>query len=246
MTTRRWQRPSWFALVLTVAGVISFARLGLWQLERAEEARGLEATFAAAAAAPERTLESLGERLAAQSWPRVRVRGHFVADRGYLRDEQVRHGTLGIEAYAVFALDPGQAADPASVVLVDRGWIAATVAARATQPLPALPTGDVALAGIYAPFPGSGLRMGGNALPAQATWPKLTLAIEHAEIAADLGQPLLPRVLLLDADAASGFARGWTPTAMPPERHLGYAVQWFAFALAAVAIFVLLHFRRPR
>ena len=45
-------------------------------------------------------------------------------------------------------------------------------------------------------------------------------------------------MLLLDPDAASGFARTWTPAVMPPARHQAYALQWFAFALAALIMII--------
>jgi cytochrome oxidase assembly protein ShyY1 len=51
-------------------------------------------------------------------------------------------------------------------------------------------------------------------------------------------------MLLLDADAASGFVREWTPNVMPPARHRAYAFQWFAFALAALVIFIGKHWRK--
>jgi surfeit locus 1 family protein len=35
----------------------------------------------------------------------------------------------------------------------------------------------------------------------------------------------------LDPTAENGFVRQWIISAMQPERHLGYAVQWFAMAL---------------
>ena len=40
------------------------------------------------------------------------------------------------------------------------------------------------------------------------------------------------------------FLREWTPQILPPERHQGYALQWFTFALAALVIFLVLHWRR--
>jgi len=64
------------------------------------------------------------------------------------------------------------------------------------------------------------------------------------EISADLGRPLQPRLLLLDPDATSGFVRKWTPAVMPPARHQAYAFQWFAFALAALVLFVALHWKK--
>lgn len=244
MSARRWQRPSWWSVLLTLAAIALFVRLGIWQLDRAAQAERLVSAFAEAAGVEPVDLATLAGAIAPDRYPHARVRGRFVADRGYLRDEQMRDGRLGVEAYAVFASDGLADAKPGTLLLVDRGWIAKSQPNGASQPLPALPRGEVELRGIYAPFPGNGLRVGGNALPKQAAWPKLTLAIDADEIAADLDRPLLPRVLLLDADADAGFARKWTPTAMPPERHRAYALQWFAFAIAALVIFGLLHSRK--
>lgn len=241
MTARRWQRPSWLAIVLALAGVALFVRLGIWQLDRGDEAQRLLTAFDAAPKAEFEDFAGVRTAPPADRFPHVRVSGRFLADRGYLRDEQVRDGKLGVEAYAVFAPDAG-----GELLLVDRGWIAWSHE-RGTQPvLPPLSQGEATLAGVYAPFPGNGIRVGGNALTRQSAWPKLTLAIDAQEIAADLNRTLLPRVLLLDADTASGFVRAWTPSVMPPERHRGYAVQWFAFAVAAIVIFVLLHYKKIR
>jgi cytochrome oxidase assembly protein ShyY1 len=238
MTTRRWRRASWFALALTFIGVALFVRLGIWQLDRAREAQALLDAFAAAPNAAFEEFAAVSAAPPSRRFPHLRVRGHYVAGRGYLRDEQLHAGQLGVEAFAVFAVD-----GEASWLLVDRGWIAWSHAPGSQPLLPALPEGAVELSGIYAPFPGSGLRLGGNPLARQAVWPKLTLAVEHDEIAADLQQALLPRVLLLDAEPASGFERAWTPALMPPARHQAYAFQWFAFALAALVIFVVQHWK---
>ena len=239
MATRTWRRPSWWAVALTFIGCVLFVRLGVWQLERAAAAQALLDAFATGATAAPEDFAAVAQQPPAGRYPRVRVRGHFVGERSYLRDEQVRGGRLGVEAYGVFAVDGSDA-----LLLVDRGF-KAWAHAPGTQPaLPPPLTGASELTGLYAPFPGSGLRVGGNRLPAQTQWPKLTLAIEHDELAADLGRPLLPRVLLLDADPASGFTREWTPELMPPARHRAYAFQWFAFAFAALALLIVVHWRR--
>ena len=235
-TSRRWQRPSAFALVLTVAATAAFVSLGCWQLARARAAQALLDAFEAAPSAAYEDFAALASRPPDSRYPHVRVHGRFLADRGYLRDERVHDGRVGIEAYAVFAVD-GQT----PLLLVDRGWLASTQAPGAKPALPPLSEDAVELSGIYAPFPGSGIRVGGNALQRQAAWPKLTLTLDAAEIAADLGKPLLPRVLLLDADSAGGFVREWTPAVMPPSRHQAYAFQWFAFAVAVLATFVVVH-----
>lgn len=240
MMDRRWHKPSAFAWALLVIGGAAFLSLGMWQLDRAAQKQQLLASFAAAAAEPAQDFANVRDHTDAQRYPHVRVVGRFIADRGYLRDEQMHDGHLGVHAIAVFA-----PAGDDRVLLVDRGWIAWNHAPNTLPALPPLPSGEQELHGIYAPFPGSGLRVGGNALSAQAAWPKLTLRIDADEIATDLGKPLLPRMLLLDADANSGFVREWTPNVMPPARHLAYAFQWFTFALVALVVFVAVHWRKP-
>ncbi len=238
-TTRRWHRASWFSIALTVGGVVLFVRLGEWQLDRAHGAQELLDAFGAAQHAAFEDFAAVAAEPPAARFPHVRVSGRFIAARGYLRDEQVRDGKVGVEAIDAFATDGG-----AALLLVDRGWIAWTRSADARPAPPPLPEGEVSLEGVYAPFPGSGMRVGGNALAAQEAWPKLTLALDPAEISGDLGRPVLPRLLLLDPDAASGFARTWTPAVMPPARHQAYAFQWFAFALAALILFVARHWKK--
>jgi len=235
---RRWHSPSPFAWLLLATGTTLFVSLGIWQLDRARQKEQLLAAFAAAADEPAVNLARAG-KMDPQHYPHVRVSGRFIADRGYLLDEQMHDGKVGVHAIAVFA-----AANADRVLLVDRGWIAWNHAPGTSPPLPALPDDAAELTGIYAPFPGSGLRIGGNALVAQSVWPKLTLRIDAAEISADVGKRILPRILLLDADAHSGFVREWTPNVMPPARHRAYAFQWFTFALAALVIFGVLHWRK--
>jgi len=238
-TTRRWQRASWFATALTVGGVVLFVRLGEWQLDRARGAQELLDAFGSAQHAAFEDFAAVAAEPPPARFPHVRVSGRFIEGRGYLRDEQVRDGKVGVEAIDAFAIEGSTA-----LLLVDRGWIAWTRSAGTEPVLTPLPEGEVSLAGVYAPFPGSGMHVGGNALAAQKSWPKLTLALDPAEISGDLGRPALPRLLLLDPDAESGFVRTWTPAVMPPARHQAYAFQWFAFALAALVLFVALHWTK--
>lgn len=237
MTTRRWRRPTVFAWVLTAFGVMAFCALGAWQIDRAAQKRQLFAAFADAANAP--TLDFAQARAAAadsQRYPHLRVSGHFVADRGYWLDEQFNGDRVGVHAIGAFAID-GQS----DLLLVDRGWVAWSHASGVAPTAPAPPAGETVLTGLYAPFPGGGLRLGGNALPGQAAWPKLTLFLDARAIAADLGRTVQPRMLLLDPEPGNAFARNWKPQVFPPERHIGYAVTWFGFAIVALIIFIVLH-----
>ncbi|MHB1271899.1 MAG: SURF1 family protein [Rhodanobacter sp.] len=238
-----FRRPSWWALLLTAAGALLFMRLGVWQLHRADYKEALLRRYAASSSAPLQDFVRVAGTPPADSFPRVRVRGHYLADRRYLLDNPRHDERGGVEVFAPLEL-PGQR----RLLLVDLGFLPGNGTAQAPR-LPPLPAGDVSLQGSYVPPPPTGFEMGGNALARQTRWPKDSIFLDPAEIAHDLGRPLYPRVLALDAEPASGYVREHTFdfSTMPPARHRAYAFQWFSFALAAVVILLVVHRKRdPR
>ena len=64
------------------------------------------------------------------------------------------------------------------------------------------------------------------------------------ELEKALGLDLVPGLVLLDADQPDGFRRNWRPSDFGPERHIGYAVQWFALAITLVVLFLAWSFRK--
>jgi len=157
--------------------------------------------------------------------------------RAYVLDDQVRDGHAGVMLFEVFAPSAG-----GDALLVNRGFLPR--GARGDTPqLPTVPQGVQHLRALYAPPPGAGIRLGGNALPKQLAWPKTTIYLDLGEIAADLGRKLDPRVLLEVSSETDdrGFVRRWKPEVFPPERHYGYAFTWFTFAAVVVATFAILH-----
>jgi len=179
----------------------------------------------------------------ADSFPRVQVSGRYLADRLYLLDNPKHDGMGGVEVFAPFVLR-----DQPSLLLVDLGFLPGNGNGKTPQ-LPPLPTTEISLQGLYVPPPPVGFEMGGDALARQTHWPKNSIFLDPAEIARDLGRPLYPRMLALDADPASIYVRVHTLdfSSMPPARHRAYAFQWFTFALAAVVILLAVHRKRkPR
>ena len=238
-----WRRPTWWGVLLAVAAAALFVRLGVWQLDRAAFKDTLVRRYAAAATAPPVPFAQVGAAPPAGTFPRVEVHGRWLADRAYLLDNPRHDARGGVQVYVPLAL-PGQS----RLLLVDLGFLPRADDGAAPR-LPPLPAGEVALHGLYLPPPGVGLELGGNALASQAQWPKTTIYLDLAQVAGDLGRPLYPRVLALDADPAAAYRRShpFDFTAMPPARHRAYAFQWFSLAAAVLAIFVVLHRkRRPR
>lgn len=238
-----FRRPSWWALLLTVAGAALFVRLGVWQLHRADFKEALLRRYATSATAPEQPFARVADAPPADAFPRVDVRGHYLADRLYLLDNPNHDARGGVEVFAPFALH-----DSPRLLLVDLGFVTGNGSGEPPQ-LPPLASTEQHLEGLYVPPPAPGLEMGGNALVRQTRWPKSSIYLDPAEVARDLGRPLYPRMLALDPDPASIYVRVHTLDfgAMPPARHRAYAFQWFSFAFAAVVLLLVLHRKRaPR
>ncbi|MEX0733715.1 MAG: SURF1 family protein [Steroidobacteraceae bacterium] len=222
--------PRPVATVATVAAVVLFAALGEWQLGRATEKRALAAEFARAGPALEwRQLPSEAPR-----FQRVSVRGRYDTDRQFLLDNMSHAGRPGVQVLTPLLLADG------SAVLVNRGWLPF---GATREDLPEVPVGDElrAITGRIDELPRPPIEL---AAEAPAGWPKLVQYPRIKELSDLLDRDLDPRVILLDPAEPEGFVRAWTVPGTPPTRHLAYAVQWFAFAALAVAIWLVLSLRR--
>lgn len=206
--------------------------LGHWQWTRAAEKRALFASFAAGTDATQRLPPPGAAPL--ERYRHVIVSGRFVAARQFLLDNQVHAEVAGYQALTPFLLDDGR------WLLVNRGWLPVGPDRRQ---LPSLPVGEEhrELRGRVDAFPRAGIAL---TAAADSRWPRVVNYPKPAELEAALGQPLYPQQLLLDADAPEGFVRDWQPPGLPPERHLGYAVQWWGLALTLVVLYLGLNFRK--
>lgn len=224
---------------MTLAGIAIFVALGVWQLRRADEKEMLLARFAQAAHTPLQPLSAVENHALSTSYQHVTVHGRFDSRHTYLLDDQTHADQLGIDAFVPFTPDNRDEA-----LLVNLGFLPRQGIDQSLPQLPPIPDRETTLTGIYAPPPRAGLKLGGNPLLREHTWPKLLTWIDLHDIGADLHRGLYPRVLLLDADPASAYVRQWTPDTMPPARHRAYALQWFTFALIALVMFIILHRKR--
>jgi cytochrome oxidase assembly protein ShyY1 len=236
--SREFAPPAW-ALLLTALGIAAFVSLGSWQLGRAAEKRALREAFAQGQAeavdVSGRDITQLGR------YQRVRLHGTYEGERQVLLDNMP--STTGRPGYRV--LTPLARADGQGLVLVDRGWVPLG-ATREQLPGLEVGTGERDVNGVLDEIPRPGLRVGAAAAPGETRWPRVLLFPTDTDLEAALGHEIGQRIVLLDADAADGYERQWQPSrGFGPERHLGYAIQWFALGLAAIVLFVALNLRRP-
>jgi cytochrome oxidase assembly protein ShyY1 len=228
-------------VALALAGVALFAALGAWQVRRGHEKAALFAAFAGAFGQPPVGLDRARREAGASRHPHVVLAGRYDPLHAWVLDDQRRDGRDGVMVYDLF--EPAAGGPP---LLANRGFLARDAAGREPA-IPPPPPGLQRVDALYAPPPGIGLRLGGNALARQSTWPKTSIYLDLVEVAADLGRPLDPHVLLLAPEPGSAFVRDWKPDVFPPERHYAYAFTWFSFVAVVLAAFTAVHWRRePR
>jgi surfeit locus 1 family protein len=213
-----------------VGAVALFAALGNWQLGRAAEKRGLAADFAAGG--PPIDWQQLPPD--APRYQRVRLRGHYDPAHQFLLDNMSHESVAGVHVLTPLLLDDG------SAVLVNRGW---APYGPTRQDLPAVEVGSEkrTIVGRLDELPRPGIWL---KAPPAAGWPRVVQYPKMPELAAALGRELAPRQVLLDPGVPDGYVREWTVTGTTVDRHIGYAVQWFAFAAVAAALWVVLSFRK--
>lgn len=223
----------WLAALLLIAG---FAALGRWQLQRATEKQQM--LDSVAAVLRDRRAQPLATvNAAARGYDWVAGRGHFLAAPVLLLDNQRRGDAVGVLVLGVFQPAAGRP------LLVDLGWLPLPGDRR--LPDPRLPDGEQSLSGLLAPPLAAGLALGPAYVRSDARrW--LLTRLDLAALGNGLGLTLAPRVLRLDPALPLGYARDLDvlPNTLPPERHRGYAVQWFGLALATLILALYLGFRR--
>jgi len=228
-------RPRWLPTLIIGAAVVTFVWLGLWQLDRAEQKRQEASDLVARSALPAYVLGALETDPESLRYRRLSATGTF-DEQGQILIENRRHGNrTGFHVITPLRIEGSDVR-----VLVNRGWIPGDAQGR---PMPAaVPGGSRTVEGVaHVPSaPAMVLHSGRQGAAGWGNrWPYLTTELYGA----GAGYPVQPVVILLDPDAADGFVRSW-PRELPKEgMHLGYAVQWFAFALIALAIWFRMSMR---
>lgn len=231
----------WWAWLLVAAGVLLFLRLGFWQLHRAEEKKGIISAYQEAAKSEPRELDQMLAALlsheATSPYARaVRVSGHFQPDRNLLLDNQISKQRVGYRVWTPLRLSSGR------LVLVDRGWVPMHPDRRILPPIET-PAGAISLRGVWQPLPRPGLRLAPDDCD-RSHWPRVVQYPRFEELQCLLGADLVEGLLWLDPAEPQGFLREWAQSDFPPERHYGYAVQWFSLAVALLVIFIVVNLRR--
>jgi surfeit locus 1 family protein len=225
-------------VVLAVAA--SCVRLGFWQLARRAEVAERNAGIRARLEAPALAIRPGPFDTTGVLYRTAAATGRLDHDRSIILPGRLHQGAPGAHVVTPLILDGGRRA-----MLVKRGWLPA--ADGAAVDLEAVRVaGDTTLNGLLVAFPGvQESRVPGADVSPSDTFRTVWYAMDEAVLRAQFPYQLEDAMLqLLPDTAAERFPVRLAPPPLDAGPHLGYAIQWFSFALIGVVGWLALVLRR--
>lgn len=223
-----------FALVFPI-----LLSLGFWQMGRAEAKQALLEQRAAGEVGAPLVLDARTQLQESDRYRAAIVRGYFEGEQQWLLDNRIYRGQAGYHVFTPFR--PEGEAEPA--LLINRGWVSVGESREFLPRLP-VPSGLVELSGRLDSPASVGLVLG--EVPLESVENRVRVqSLDIAALAKARGMTLLRYALVMDEGQAGGLQHDWSAIPpMGPEKHLGYAVQWFGLAVALLIIYVGVNTRR--
>ena len=233
-------RYNWKVTLFCLLCLAVFVHLGIWQLTRSVEKENLLAQLATRRTEPPLTSLALptGGNL---NGIRIALSGTYDEEKVLLLDNRVHNGRVGYEVAHLFhdvLTDTG--------FLVNRGFIP-MLGSRAPLPdIPPVPQEQMQVTGrVHQPAKADYL-LRADTLAFDA-FPVLVQSLNLSTQSWSAMVPdssVYPYVIRLDEDQPGALPRYWQATMSLPQRHRGYAIQWFAMAAAVCLLWLLFSFRR--
>lgn len=223
--------------VLAGLAAMVFVRLGFWQLARLHEKVQRNEEIIRQQRERPVAFGDLPHDTGAAHYRPASLTGRFDYAHELALSGRTHQGSPGVEL-----LTPLRRAGSDTAVLVNRGWVYAPDGATADrarwhEPDSATVTGYIEL---YMPDAGT---------TSATTDPRIVRRVSRQEIADKIPYPVAPYYLVATSDTTDGAhpARHTIP-ALDEGPHRSYAIQWFFFALVAVAgaAMIALRERFPR
>ncbi len=238
MTRLNERHRGWIVLAAAVVAAALTARLGVWQLDRAQQKIALQQAIDARGTQPPLVADALArsaDEAAAQHHRRIRLAGQWRHAHSVWLDNRQMDGRPGFHLVTPLQLADGTA------VLVQRGWAPRDALDRTRLPAVPTPAGDVEIAGRIAPPPARLYDFGA------AESGRIRQNLDLDAFARETGLVLRPMsVLQLDDGVDDGLQRRWPQGAVDVHKHYGYAFQWFALCALITGLYVWFRIVQPR
>lgn len=211
--------------------------LGFWQLQRAAEKEALLETSEQKMSRDPVVFDAAKRDFTELRYQRVYANGMFDGQRQFLLDNQVYKGRVGYHVLTPFVLE-----ETGRVVMIDRGWVAANPDRRQLPEVSVMKDALRVTGNLYVPY-GTQYSLGAM-MDDTVSWPRVIQAADWDIISQALGVPVAPVLLRMDQQWDDGLVHEWVLVPFGPQKHIAYAVQWFAMAAVLLIMSVALYSRR--
>lgn len=226
---------NWKLTLLALIMIAFLTRLGFWQLARAHEKKHILQMFNTRTQATPLNVMSLGQ-IQDPAYFRITLTGHFDNAHSFLLDNKIYKGRVGFELYTPFYADKLD-----QPLLIDRGFIPIITTRQNLPPIKPI-IGSTHITGLITPPPGY-VKLGHPDFGRLTQWPAIVEYLNPSELSRLLQINFYPYVVHLQPNDPASYPIEWQVISLSPERHLGYAVQWFALALTLLILSVALNWR---
>lgn len=219
-----------FPIVVTLISIfciVTMLILGFWQLDRKRQKEQRLAQVELGATSDVLTLTEAMRDPDSYIDYTVAVRG-MADDRLFFIDNKTNNGKPGYHVLQPLRTDFG-------IILMNLGWVYASE--RNHIPEVERLSGSTTQQGVLS-FPSDNFFVK-ETNSDYGSFPAVLQQIDIAEIEKHLDVNALSFILLANPDPSSPFVREWEAVVMSPEKHLGYAIQWFGLAVAALTIYLI-------
>lgn len=219
--------------MVALCAFVLLVQLGRWQWHRALEKKNM--LFSQRAQAKQPPLSWLEGSSEPSMYQTIRVKGQFLPTT-LLLDNQTHQHQFGYDVLSPMVLPQG------GVVLVDRGWVPGDPS-RTTYPMVSVPQGTHWITGyVYVPSQRGWLL--GEEMEQEQSKRIVVERVDVNKISHLLHKSVYPFMIRLGTQEPNGYVRAWPIVAMSPQRHQGYAVQWFTMAFVIVVLYVSLNTKK--
>jgi surfeit locus 1 family protein len=236
MTISGWRfTPRLWSTMVAVIVVTVMVQLGNWQLSRAREKESRQEQLDVLSRQPAVAIPPTPVKLEDFQYRKVEASGFYVPNYTIYLDNKIYRGAAGYHVITPLRIGASD-----MHVLVNRGWVAAN---RDRSKLPEIPTpdGPVDISGVATAAAQKTLELS-DELVSGKVWENLNLERYRAAT----GLTLQPVMILQQDDIKDGLIREWPRPDIGIGKNLGYALQWFAMAVAVSIIYLVLSVKRER
>lgn len=229
--------PGWKMTLFTALLLPLLLTLGSWQLDREAEKIELQSLHERRTSSAPVPVEELDWQVGDVAYQPVILTGQFDNEHYLLLDNRIQDGRVGYEVLMPFKTSSGQR------LIVNRGWVAQG-ATREQLPVVVPVQDTVTVSGsVYVPISEPFLLSDAQEVQTNE-WPRVVQKIDVTAWSELLQTPLLPHTVRISQASPGALTAHWPTVNMEPEKHRGYAVQWFAMAAALLLMYVYFGIRR--